>query len=79
MLINMGLSAALLEGSLQLTLRWRPRDENVVADNLTNHVTTDVEETAKVMIQWDDLDLALVYKLWESRASTHHRKDKTPW
>jgi hypothetical protein len=35
MLINMQLSSSLAKARLSLDLRWRPREENVEADNLT--------------------------------------------
>ena len=36
MLINMQLSALLARARLSLNLKWRPREENVEADQLTN-------------------------------------------
>ena len=36
MLINMQLSASLARARLSLNLKWRPREENVEADQLTN-------------------------------------------
>ena len=45
MLINMQLSSALARSRLALSLRWRPREENVEADNLTNELFEGLQTT----------------------------------
>ena len=67
MLINMQLSSALSRARLSLNLRWRPREENTEADNLTNEVFDGFDPALRVNIQFADLDLSLVQALWKTK------------
>ena len=67
MLVNMQLSHLLMKAGVRLSLRWRPRDQNVLADDLTNEVFDQFDADKRVGIQWGDLDLSLLNSLWESR------------
>ena len=69
MLINMQLSDLLLRSSLKLLLRWRPRDENQLADQLTNEVFTNFTSELRLDIKYSDLPLSLLHQLWETRES----------
>ena len=66
-LVNMQLSDRLMAAGLRLTLRWRPRDENELADRLTNGIFTDFDPKLRVACTLADLDMKLLKKLWESR------------
>lgn len=93
MLINMGLSLSLARSNLKLSLKWRPRDENVLADSLTNGDTSAVDPGLQRKVSWSDLDLEMVFQLWELREEFLDReglkfwpsregkrsKEKTPW
>ena len=82
-----------MKANLRLALRWRPRDENKPADDLTNLKTEDFKVEHRVPLSFSDFDLSLLTKLWEVRsefldreglkrwpvAQTRHKKDKTPW
>ena len=67
MLINMQLSSALARARLSLNLKWRPRQENVEADNLTNEVFDGFSPGARIGLQLADIDLSLVKSLWETK------------
>ena len=67
MLINMQLSSALAKARLSLSLRWRPREENVEADSLTNEVFEGFDEGSRVLIKFSDLELSLVNELWATK------------
>ena len=66
-LVNMQLSDRLMASGLRLTLRWRPRDENVLADDLTNERFTDFKMEKRVEVKLSDLKLVLLEKLWNER------------
>ncbi|CAE7560223.1 unnamed protein product [Symbiodinium sp. CCMP2592] len=67
MLINMQLSDLLLRSSLKLLLRWRPRDENQYADQLTNEIFTNFSDEHRIACTYSDLPLALLHQLWETK------------
>ena len=67
MLINMQLSSALARSRLALSLRWRPREENVEADNLTNELFEGFADDARVGLAFSDLGLSLVESLWKTK------------
>ena len=69
MLINMQLSDLLLRSSLKLLLRWRPRDENQLADQLTNEVFTNFTGEHRLVVRYSDLPLSLLHQLWETKES----------
>lgn len=69
MLLNMQLSKALAKAKLQLFLRWRPREENVEADNLTNKRFDGFLPELRVPLSLEDIDLSLVVELWKTKES----------
>ncbi|CAE7290582.1 unnamed protein product [Symbiodinium sp. CCMP2592] len=69
MLINMQLSDLLLRSSLKLLLRWRPRDENQYADQLTNEIFTNFSDEHRIACTYSDLPLSLLHQLWETKES----------
>ena len=95
MIINMQLSSVLSRAKIDLRLNWRPRDENKLADSLTNGDYTEVSPAKRVDLKFEDLPLDVVEKLWRTKAafdearsapcivgktSTTSRKfDKSPW
>ncbi|CAE7837757.1 unnamed protein product [Symbiodinium sp. CCMP2592] len=69
MLIKMQLSDLLLRSSLKLLLRWRPRDENEYADQLTNEIFTNFSDEHHIACTYSDLPLSLLHQLWETKES----------
>ena len=67
MLINMQLSSCLAKSRLTLDLRWRPRDENKEADELTNEVFSSFSMSKRVALSFEQLDLQLVNELWSTK------------
>ena len=67
MLINMQLSSALSKARLNLRLRWRPREENVEADQLTNESFEGFPPNLRVQLSFEEIDLRLVEELWETK------------
>ena len=67
-LINMQLSHLLMRAGLRVKLAWRPRDENTLADDLTNGRFDDVDSAKRVRVCLGDLDFSLLDLLWESRS-----------
>ena len=66
-LINMQLSAKLMKAGIKLLLRWRPRDENTLADELTNEQFHNVVNSKRVELQFAHLELDLLNELWKER------------
>ena len=74
-----------------MDLAWRPRDENVLADDLTNSRFEKVDMEKRVEVKFSDLDLELLNLLWEAREEYLDRdswsvygrgkmvSEKTPW
>ena len=58
--INMQLSSSLSRARLSLGLRWRPRDENTEADQLTNEVFTGFDDALRVGVTWSEIDLEVL-------------------
>ena len=67
MLVNMQYSHLLKQAGLRVNLQWRPRDENQLADDLTNLRFEGVDMSKRVQVVFEDLDLTLLKRLWESR------------
>ena len=63
----MQLSSSLARARLSLALKWRPREENVEADQLTNEVFTGFEEGSRINVEFGDVDLGVLLALVESR------------
>ena len=95
MIINMQLSSVLSRSKIDLHLNWRPRDENKLADALTNGDYSDVSPGKRVNLRFEDIPLDVINKLWQTKVafdearvsphitgttSTTSRKfDKSPW
>ena len=91
----MQLASVLSRAKIDLRLNWRPRDENKLADALTNGDFSGVSPGKRVDLKFEDTPLDVVNKLWltkvafdEARASppvvgttasTSRKFDKSPW
>lgn len=56
-----------MASGLKLVLRWRPRGQNTMADELTNENFTNVDERKRVALCLADLKLDWLFELWEQR------------
>ena len=74
--INMQLSSAIAKARLSLDLRWRPREENEEADSLTNEVFDAFDLELRVPVTFSDLDLSLVFALWETKREFDELKER---
>ena len=74
-LVNMQLSHCLRAG-VRISLAWRPRDQNTLADDLTNSRFGDVDLNKRIDVALSDLDLSLLLDLWEAR---HEFLDRDSW
>ena len=61
--INMQLSSDLSRARLSLGLKWRPREENTEADQLTNEVFTGFDDDLRIQVRWTDLDFGVLNSL----------------
>ena len=52
---------------MNLRLRWRPREENVEADQLTNEIFEGFSPSLRVPLSFEDVDVRLVEELWETK------------
>eukprot|EP00435_Cladocopium_sp_Y103_P025990 s72_g6.t1 len=68
MAINMQMSSALSRARLSLGLRWRPREENTQADQLTNEDFTGFSMDKRVQVSLGDVDVSVLQKLVDTRA-----------
>ena len=74
MAINMQLSTALAKARLSLRLRWRPREENVEADDLTNERFSGFDLEKRIDISWQDLGLDILQSLVQTRDEFEQKK-----
>jgi len=74
MIINMQLSHVLACSALTLNLQWRPREENTLADALTNEDDSAFHSTLRVNVLFDDIPMAIVNELWQTKLEFDHRK-----
>ena len=49
-------------------MQWRPREENTIADDLTNEVFKAVDPSRRVPLRFEDLPLEIVADLWATKA-----------
>lgn len=54
---------------LIVQLNWRPRDQNSLADALTNKDFSGVDMQKRIHVVWNKLDFAWIWKLWNERDS----------
>ena len=66
-LVNMQLTDSTMRSGMRVSLKWRPRDENTVADDLTNEKFDQVDSAKRVHISWNEIKLDLLNKLWGAR------------
>ena len=52
---------------MSLGLRWRPREENTEADQLTNEVYDGFEQAQRLHVSWGDLDFGVLDALIRTR------------
>lgn len=64
---HMQLSEHLMKAGVRLDLRWRPRDENEPADDLTNENFERFDMNDRVEVKLEDLDLAFLWSMWNAR------------
>ena len=67
MLVNLQLSSLLARGRLCLRLRWRPRELNTVADDITNSVFTQVDMAKQIGMSYADIPTSLIHALWDTK------------
>ena len=67
MLVNIQLSHCLLKASMRLNLVWRPREENTLADDLTNDRFKSFSPCLRVRFSFEELPLSLLNSLWETK------------
>ncbi|CAE7224100.1 mettl24 [Symbiodinium sp. CCMP2592] len=68
MLINMQLSHLLRKACLRLSLTWKPRDENKLADALTNQDFISFSSEHRLDVSFSELPLELLNQLWSSKS-----------
>ena len=76
MAINMQLSSALSKSRLSLRLKWRPREENTEADDLTNERFCEFDPSKRVDITWKDLDVSILQALVQTREEFEKKKQE---
>eukprot|EP00435_Cladocopium_sp_Y103_P002353 s4728_g1.t1 len=75
MLINMQFSSLLARARIGVRLKWRPREENTVADDITNSIFTQLDPTKKVQITYEDLPTSIIHALWDTKADFDRSRD----
>ena len=68
-LVFMQRTKALMVSGLLIHLNWRLRDQNSLADALTNEDFSGVDMEKRVHVDWDKLDFAGIWTLWNERGS----------
>ena len=67
MLINLQLSSLLSKARLSLNLRWRPREHNTIADDITNSEFTQVDTAKRIPMTYADVPTSIIHRLWETK------------
>ena len=67
MLVNMQLSSVLARARVGVKLRWRPREENTIADDITNSVFTQVDMAKRIDINFADVPTGIIRALWDTK------------
>ena len=75
-LVNMQLAEHLLRSNLHLDLRWRPRDENTLADDLTNKKFENFCADKRVDVSLESVGVEFIQQLWQVRGEF---LDKAAW
>ena len=76
MAVNMQLSSSLARARLSLSLKWRPREQNVEADQLTNENFEGFPEEDRLVIKFHELDLKVLDGLVRTRAEFVAARDR---
>eukprot|EP00435_Cladocopium_sp_Y103_P075421 s2_g57.t1 len=76
MAVNMQLSSALARARLSLGLKWRPREENVEADQLTNEDYSSFDARDRISVVWSELDLGIVSALVKTRSEFESARER---
>ena len=66
-LVYMQMTKALMDSRLMVQLNWRPRDQNALADALTNEDFSGVDIQKRIHVDWTKLDFSWIWKLWNER------------
>ena len=66
-LVYMQMTKALMDARLMVQLNWRPRDQNALADALTNEDFSGVDIQKRIRVDWTKLDFSWIWKLWNER------------
>ena len=62
-LVNMQLTDSMMRSGVRVGLKWRPRDENTVADDLTNEKFDQVDIAKRVQIRWNENQTGLAEQI----------------
>ena len=76
MAVNMQLSSSLAKARLSLSLKWRPREQNVEADQLTNENFEGFPEEDRLAIGLHELDLRVLDGLVRTRVEFVTARDR---
>eukprot|EP00435_Cladocopium_sp_Y103_P041011 s612_g11.t1 len=67
-LVFMQLTVELMRAQVQVQLNWRPRDQNTLADALTNLDFSGVDPMKRIECDWSQIDVELIKMLWKERS-----------
>ena len=70
----MQLSSALSRSRLSLGLKWRPRNENTEADQLTNEDFTGFDAGLRIGVRWQDLQFEVLEDMVRTREAFDQAK-----
>lgn len=65
--VFMQLTEAFMRAHVHVSLDWRPRDENCLADALTNGNFSAVDPGSRIFCFWEQFDFSLLQRFWEER------------
>lgn len=68
MLINMQLSSVLSRARVTVRLKWRPREENTIADDITNSIFDQVDLSKRIAMSYNDLPVQIIHALFEAKS-----------
>ena len=68
MLINMQLSSVLSRARVAVRLKWRPREENTIADDITNSIFDQVDLSKRITMTYNDLPVQIIHALFEAKS-----------
>ena len=49
-------------------MKWRPREENTVADDITNSVFTQLDMDKRLQVDYEDIPTEIIHALWQVKA-----------